>query len=449
MSATALLMREAGWEVSGSDAGCYGPPGRTLEKANIVPKIGYAPGNIPKDTDLFVIGRNAKLSPAENEEVRAAHLFGKPVRSFPEVVGELTKERAVVTIAGSYGKSTTTAILAHVLQHAGVASGYFIGAEPLSLPAPAHLGSNLFVAEGDEYPSAHDDARAKFMHLHARDVILTSVVHDHVNVYPTFEDYQKPFHDLLATLPTDGIIVASAEESGALALAHASGKKVVSYGVDAGEYHAADVRYGETTTFILMHGDETLAELSTSQLGRHSVEDIIAASAYALSRKLITPTQLTAAISAFTGVRRRLDRVTPDGSLPAYEGFGSSFEKARSAIEAMLLHFPTRRLVVVFEPHTFGWRNRANLPWYDTVFSGAGRVYVAPPETQGKGTHDQLSHEEILSRIGGTGVETLPYDSKNPQAVAAALDDNDVVLILSSGDFEGSLPTLLERIAAR
>ncbi|HYD92924.1 MAG TPA: Mur ligase family protein [Candidatus Paceibacterota bacterium] len=447
MSATALLLKEAGYVVSGSDTASYGPTARILKNAGITPNVGYSASNIPEDADLFVIGRNAKLSPTENEEVRAALATGKPVRSFPEMIGELTHDRAVTVVAGSYGKSTTTALLAHILFETG--AGYFVGAEPLSLPAPSRLGNGVFVVEGDEYPSAHDDPRAKFMHLHPRDVILTSVVHDHVNVYPTFADYQKPFRTLLALVPEDGLVVVCADETGARELAEESERRVVTYGLTEGAYQAKDIHFGERTTFTLTKNGAPVIELEIGLLGRHNVEDIVAASAYALERALISPDTLRERIASFEGVRRRLDRITPAGAIPAYEGFGSSYEKARAAIEAIRLHFPDKALVIVFEPHTFGWRNRANLPWYDSVFAGAAKVFVAPPESQGKSTHDQLSHEELLGRTGMTGIETLPYDPQHPEAVADSLSGNEVVLILTSGDFEGSLPSLVERIAAR
>jgi UDP-N-acetylmuramate: L-alanyl-gamma-D-glutamyl-meso-diaminopimelate ligase len=443
MSATALLLKEAGYEVTGSDAGCYGPPGEILAKASITPRIGYHARNIPADADLFVIGRNAKLAPSENEEVAAAHKAGKPIRSFPEVIGELTKGRLVAVVAGSYGKSTTTALLAHILQDAGTKAGYFVGAEPLSLPTPSLLGEDLFVAEGDEYPSAHDDSRAKFMHLNAHDVVLTSVVHDHVNVYPTFADYQKPFRELLASLPSDGLVIVCADEPGAHSLAQESGKPLVTYGLSSGKYTASDICYGEMTSFALKRDGAHITELTTHLLGAHNVEDIVGACAYVLSRNLVSVEALMRAVASFTGVRRRLDRVAPSAALPVYEGFGSSYEKARSAIDAMRLHFPDRKLVIIFEPHTFGWRNHANLPWYDDVFQGASMVFVAPPENQGKGTHDQLSHEEILARISASQVSVHSYDPRHPEEVGGALTGSEAVLILTSGDLEGSLPALV------
>ncbi|MEK7511151.1 MAG: Mur ligase family protein, partial [Patescibacteria group bacterium] len=334
MSATALLLKEAGWEVTGSDAECYGPPKGILERGGINPILSYSPENISPYVDQFVIGRNAKLAPETNDEVRAAHEYGKPIYSFPEVLGKLTEDRQNVVVAGSYGKSTTTSIIAHILRHSGVDAGYFVGAEPVSLLLPAGLGSHpVFVLEGDEYPSAHDDARAKFMHLHPRDLVLTAVVHDHVNVYPTFEDYQKPFRELLALVPEDGIVTVCADEAGALALAEESGKTLVTYGTTEGQFRAANIEYGPTTTFTLLRPDGGDIELSTTLLGRHNVEDIVAASAYVLSRDLVSPEALAAAVATFGGVRRRLDNIAPDSRVPVYEGFGSSYEKARAAID--------------------------------------------------------------------------------------------------------------------
>jgi UDP-N-acetylmuramate: L-alanyl-gamma-D-glutamyl-meso-diaminopimelate ligase len=442
MSAVALLLKEAGWQVSGSDAEVYGPPRDVLSRGGIPFVLGYRPENIPSDTDCFVIGRNAKLAPDTNAEVRAALATGKPVYSFPKILGDLTQYRRTLVVAGSYGKSTVTALVAHILRHAGTDAGYFIGAEPVQstwLPAPATIGSEkIFIVEGDEYPSSHNDSQAKFMHLHPKDVLLTSVVHDHVNVYPTFADYQQPFRNLLALVPEDGIVVVCADEEGALTLAQESNKKLLTYGVqNTADFRAERVHYGEHTVFDLIQNGHMLGQIETPLLGTHNVENIVGAAAYFLSRKLISFEQVKSAVRDFKGVRRRLDNMTPNSSVPVFEGFGSSYEKASAAIDAIRLHFPTRPLVIVFEPHTFGWRNRANLTWYDDVFSGAATVFVAPPAEQGAATHAQLSHEEILSRIGD---KATSYGG--PEAVLDSLTGNEVVLVLTSGDLGGTLSAL-------
>jgi len=453
MSATALLVKESGVEVSGSDAECYGPPKGILKKNNVKVFQTYSPKNIPEDVDFVVISRNAKLSPEENEEVRAALNSGKPVYSFPQVLGALTENRHNVVVCGSYGKSTTTSLVAHILRHAGVSAGYFVGAEPVpskALPNPAELGSEpTFILEGDEYPSGHNDSRAKFLHLHPEDVVLTSVVHDHVNIYPTFSDYKKPFVELLSKVPDGGLVIVCADEVGALELAEASGKKIITYGVSKGTFHAKDIEIGFHTRFTLVSDDGTTIELETELLGMHNIENIVGASAYVLSRKLVSAEELQAAVVAFPGVRRKLDLVTPNSSLPVYEGFGSSYEKARSALSAIKLHFPYKRVVVVFEPHTFGWRNKANLAWYDDVFLGSQLVFIAPPALQGASTHEQLSFEQITERVRGSGILSEAYYPDEVSKVVAMLDANDVVLILTSGDLLGSIEDFLSLIEKR
>ena len=450
MSATALLLKEAGWAVTGSDAECYSPSREILSKNKISFSLGYRPENIPADADCFIVGRNAKLAPSENAEVRAARASGKPFYSFPEMLGKLTGNRENVVVTGSYGKSTTASMLAHILRHTGIDAGYFIGAAPVEtewLPGPAAFGSaKLFVLEGDEYPSAHDDARAKFLHLHPRDVILTSVVHDHVNVYPTAEEYQKPFQALLARMPNDGIVVANADEPNARALANASKKKVISYGIknNSADYRATGIRYGEMTRFHLVKNGVTLGEIETTLLGAHNVENIAGAAAFALARELTDFPHIANAIRDFKGVRRRLDRVAPLSRVPVFEGFGSSYEKARAAIEAITLHFPGQPLVIVFEPHTFGWRNRANLHWYDDAFREASTIFIASPARQGASTHDQLSHKEILARVGQTA-----RTCTTPEEIAESLSGNEIVLILTSGNLNNAIPALISAVTKK
>ena len=151
----------------------------------------------------------------------------------------------------------------------------------------------------------------------------------------------------------------------------------------------------------------------------------------------------------FRGVARRLDKKTTRSRVPVYEGFGSSYEKARSAIEAILLHFPARPLVVVFEPHTFSWRNRDALAWYDTVFQGVSRVLLLPPPSHGGEAHDQIDAETILHRVRAAGVHTDLVQSGDAAIadLGESLNGFEVVLLLSSGPLDGlpaSLPPVLD-----
>jgi UDP-N-acetylmuramate: L-alanyl-gamma-D-glutamyl-meso-diaminopimelate ligase len=451
MSGVALLLREAGYEISGSDESFYPPVSDYLARAGIAFFDGYKKENIPADADLIVIGKNAKLVPEENEEVKAAFESGIAIKSFPDLLEELSKGKETLMVAGSYGKSTCTALLAWCLMQAGKDPSYFVGEITKGFDAHAKLGKGeTFVLEGDEYPSANWDERSKFLHYNPRNVLLTSATHDHVNVYPTHEDYLKPFRQLVSILPADGMMVVN-DEPFARRVAEGFGGKRVEYGLhERNEWHAADIAYGLPTTFDLMHNGKKVATLSTKLLGAHNIENIVGISAMLLEKHLLEPEELAAGVAGFEGVKRRMELLSPNSKVPVLEGFGSSYEKARSAIAGMRLHFPTRHLVVVFEPHTFTWRNRAALEQYDTAFDGADRVYIYEPARQGAGTHAQLTQEEIVERVRGAGVTVEPIRTVD-EGLRRILDEageNDAILLLTSGDLGGlikSIPAEVEK----
>lgn len=444
MSATALYLRERGWHISGSDQGAYPPVSDYLARAGIHFKTGYKKENIPEDVDLIVIGKNAKLVPELNEEVAAAVTRGVPIKSFPEIIGVFSGQKETVVIAGSYGKSTCTALIAWCLRGAGKDPSYFIGEITNGFEAHAHAGEGpLFVIEGDEYPSSNWDAAPKFLHYHAKNLLLTSATHDHVNVYPTHEEYLKPFERLIASLPRDGFIAVNHDEQFADKLAKQYKGNVVTYGMHTNaQWYPDSIVYGEETTFDLMHEGKKVTSISTTLLGAHNIENSAGCAALLLEKRWLAVEEVVSGIASFKGVKRRLETISTHSRVPVLEGFGSSYEKARSAIEAVKLHYPDRKIVVVFEPHTFGWRNRANLSQYAHAFDGAGRVFIAPPELQGADTHAQLSHEEILK---AAGARATPYTT---EAVVTSLTEDDVVLILTSGSLEGTIPELLAFITA-
>lgn len=454
MSAVALLLREAGVEVTGSDEGFYPPVSDYLAQAGIVFANVYKKENIPADADVIVIGKNAKLVPENNEEVAAAFDYqktlGKKVLSFPDVLHELTATTDNIVVAGSYGKSTSTALLAWCLKEAGKYPSYFIGEITKGFDAHAHQGKGaVFVLEGDEYPSSNWDTSSKFLHYNAQSILFTSATHDHVNVYPTHESYLAPFKQLITALPKDGLVVVNATEPHALALSSEYTGKVVTYGTTHNaDWYSQNVVYGLRTTFDLMHGDKKMVGLSTSLLGAHNIENIVGISALLLEKGLLTPKELAGGIASFEGVKRRMELLSLNSRVPVYEGFGSSYEKARSAIAAMKLHFPNKRLVVVFEPHTFTWRNKASLAQYDTAFTGASKVFIYEPASQGASTHAQLTQEEIVGRVKLAGFDAIAIGSNALEVVSTEITDDDVVLLLTSGELGGlitSLPTWVEK----
>jgi UDP-N-acetylmuramate: L-alanyl-gamma-D-glutamyl-meso-diaminopimelate ligase len=453
MSAAALMMREAGHQVSGSDEDVFPPMSTYVEGLGFPFHRRFDAANLPDGLDVLVLGASAKLGGEANPEVAEARRRGLRITTFPELVGQATADRSNTVVAGSFGKSTCTALMAYVLREAGHDAGWMVGAISPSLPDTGHWGAAAeVVLEGDEYIVAPTDRRSKFVLYHPRDVLLTSLVHDHVNVFPTFADYEAPFRELLRLLPADGLLVA--RESPAIrAIAGEAPSRIVWYDTERCDgWWAEDVAYGDVTRFALVRPDGGRIALSTCLLGEHNIENIVGVAAYLLERGLVSEPALQSGVASFAGIRRRLDRLTTRSAVPVIEGFGSSYEKARSAIEALLLHYPHRPLTVVFEPHTFSWRSRDALAWYDTVFEGAARVLVVPPPTHGAASHHQSSFEEILARTAATGVPVEGVRTADEATRAlSALHGDEVVLLLSSGPLLGlpdSLPPVFDALYA-
>jgi UDP-N-acetylmuramate: L-alanyl-gamma-D-glutamyl-meso-diaminopimelate ligase len=452
MSATAKLLQDKGIAVTGSDQDVYPPVSDFLRQHGIRCRTPYAAENLPADADVIVIGKNAKLVPQTNAEVAAAYASGKTILSFPEVLGELSQGKQTVVVAGSYGKSTCAALLAHCLESAvegsdGRDASWFIGAIPLTPATNARLGSGrLFVLEGDEYPSSNTDARSKFLHYRPRHLLVTPLAHDHLNVFPTPDDYVRPFEQLVRMAPQDATILACLEGKLSQALLSRVSRPVIRYGTHGGDFHAADIMWGEKTSFTLIRRGTPVMKLETTQLGEHSIQNAVGVAAFLLSRRLLGPDAIAAAVASFRGIKRRLDRKSGNTTIPIFEGFGSSYDKARSAIAAMKQHFADRRLIVVFEPHTFSWRNRDALAWYDDVFAGAAKVFIYEPAAQGAATHAQVSHAEILDRVvkAGFDAQAISDPDEAMQTIGGTLQPNDAVLLLTSGHLGG----LIDRIPA-
>jgi UDP-N-acetylmuramate: L-alanyl-gamma-D-glutamyl-meso-diaminopimelate ligase len=448
VSALASILVSQGARVSGSDEGVFPPVSTYLDRLGIRYATRFDAANVPDDVDVAVIGASAKLGGADNPE--AAELKRRGVRcvTFPEFLGEHTRGRENIIIAGSFGKSSLTALIAYLLRAAGRDPGYFIGAVPLDLPTTGHWGRDPeMILEGDEYVVSPEDRRSKFVLYHPAHTLISSIVHDHFNMFPTMESYEAPLADLIALTPPSGLLVCARQYEPIRRLG--AGRRIVWYGLGDGEgYCARDIEIGEFTRFTITTPAGASIRVETQMLGLHAVKNILGAAALLLERGLVTADNLVRALPAFRGVARRLDKKTSTSRIPVYEGFGSSYEKARSAIEAVRLHFPTRPLVVIFEPHTFSWRNEAARGWYETVFGGVDRVLMLPPPTHGAGSHAQMTQSEILACVEAAGIAVEGVASGAEALVKLErLTGAEVVLLLSSGPLDGlaeTAPRLLD-----
>ncbi len=310
MSALASVLASDGAEVSGSDEGVFPPISTYLERQKIPFHDGFDAAKVPEGVDVAIVGTSAKLGLGENPELDELIRRGVPRYSFAEYLGRHTQGRENVVITGSFGKSTLTAMCASFLVHAGKDPGYFIGAIPLDLEATGASGGDpAFLIEGDEYIVSATDRRSKFLLYHPSHLMISSLVHDHLNVFPTLESYEAPFRELIELLPAGGKLVCAEAHPALHRLTQ--GRDVVWYGLKPGcDYFAEDIQIGETTRFDLRTPEGARLALSTQLLGLHNIENIVGASALLLELGLIEPEALEEVAPRFRGVARRLDKKT-------------------------------------------------------------------------------------------------------------------------------------------
>ncbi len=272
MSALASVLASEGHQVSGSDDGVFPPVSDYLDRMGIPWRAGFDTAEIPLGLDAAIIGSSAKLDLDHNPELAEIERRGVPRYSLAEFLGRHTQGRDNIVIAGSFGKSTLTALVAVLMRQAGRDPGYFIGAVPLDLAATGHAGSDpAFLIEGDEYVIGPHDQRPKFALYHPRSVLISSLVHDHLNVYPTLESYQAAFASLINALPTDRLLICADDYPRLHALTE--GRAVTWYGLGAGDgYRAEQIVVGEITRFDLVTPGGARLALETQLLGLHNIE---------------------------------------------------------------------------------------------------------------------------------------------------------------------------------
>lgn len=442
MSAVATLLLEAGWEVTGSEEGLYPPTSTMLEQLGLMVRTPYQAKNIPTDTSLILIGKHARLHD-KNPEVRAALASGAEIKSFPQVLSSFMGRARRLVVAGTHGKSSTTALLTLLLTATGHRPGYFIGAVLDNMPSARLGGGEVFVAEGDEYPSSNLDPTPKFLHLKPDVVLLTSATLDHIDVYESQEEYLDEFKRLISTLPSDGLLVFCEECPYATELALEAPCRTVAYGVSRGTYFAGNAKWSRRISFQLRRNDENLTHLRSRLFGRHNLQNFIGASALLIEEGLARPTDLEDPIVRFHLPKRRLTQ----HSSRVFEDIASSPTKLKASISALRHRFPANRLVVLFEPYSRTWRHPRILQQLPEAFRLVHEVVLTNPRALGNAPNveelpiqciaDVLDEAGIPTRVAGQG------DALADLIKGDLCGSSDIVAVVTSGDASELLQLVL------
>jgi UDP-N-acetylmuramate: L-alanyl-gamma-D-glutamyl-meso-diaminopimelate ligase len=399
MGGVAALARELGETVEGSDANVYPPMSTQLEALGIELMQGYKAQYLQPAPDVVIVG-NAMVRGNPAVEYMLDHRLRYV--SGPQWLGErLLVEREVLAVAGTHGKTTTTSLLAHLLDSAGLSPGFLIGGVPGNFGISARLGQGKhFVIEADEYDSAFFDKRSKFVHYRPRIAILNNLEYDHADIFPDVASIQRQFHHLVRTVPGNGRLIVNAHDVYlAEVLAMGCWTPVETFGIGKGDWQATLI-VADGSHFSVHYKDEMIGDVHWPLLGDHSVMNALAALAAAAAAGA-DPRALLPAFSTFQSVKRRMEVVGDIGGVRVYDDFAHHPTAIATTLAGLRAKVGKARILVALEPRSNSMRlgahaealapsladadavvflHRPELPWDATRVTGAlhGRASTAP-----------------------------------------------------------------------
>jgi len=438
MAGVALLARAAGHTVTGSDAGLYPPMSTQLADAGIEVMDGYDAAHLKPAPDQVIIGNAMTRG---NPAVEYALDAGLRYVSGPQWLAENVLDgRWVLAVAGTHGKTTTSSMLAHVLQYAGMAPGYLIGGIAADLGQSAAMGqSDFFVVEADEYDTAFFDKRSKFVHYRPRTLILNNLEFDHADIFDDLEAIKRQFHHLVRTVPAAGQIVhngADAELDDVLA--RGCWTPTVAFdGASAQGWHAEPLA-ADGTRLAIRHQGERVGELEWALTGEHNAANALATIA-AARHVGVTPTVAIEALSVFRGVKRRMElRGTPN-DIRLFDDFAHHPTAIRTTLAGLRAGHHGGRILAVFEPRSNTMRRGVHAKTLAASFADADHVFVYDADLDWDAAAVFENLGEGLTRR--SDLEELVAD------VAAAAKPGDTVVVMSNGGFGGIHGKLLAALA--
>ena len=439
MGGLAALAREAGHRVTGCDANVYPPMSDQLRALGIELIEGFDAGQLALAPDVFVIGNVVTRGNPLMEAILDA---GQRYTSGPQWLAEhVLQGRHVLAVAGTHGKTTTTSMLAWILEQAGLQPGFLVGGVPLNFGVSARLGQgHAFVIEADEYDTALFDKRSKFVHYRPRTAILNNLEHDHADIFPDLAAIETQFHHLVRTVPGSGRLVVNArDEALQRVLLRGCWSEVQRFGSRREEPGVLRAR-GEPQSFDVLRGSLKLARVEWSLLGEHNQLNALAAIG-AAEHVGVAPEAAAAALGSFLNVRRRLELRGEAGGVKVYDDFAHHPTAMRTTVDGLRRKVGLQRILAVFEPRSNTMKlgtMKAQLPWSleeaDLSFCLQGaygwdaREALAP-----------MGERAVVA----DGVEQLVEE------VARVARPGDHVLVMSNGGFGGIHDKLLVRLGRR
>lgn len=448
MAGIAALALEKGWQVSGSDSGIYPPMSHFLRSLPLSLKESFSADNLTPRPDLVLVGNAVSRG---NPELEAVLDLDIPYRSGGQWLHEQVLEgHHPVVVTGTHGKTTTTSMIARLMDEAGWKPGFFIGGIPGDFGVGARFPQSPWVVvEGDEYDTAFFDKRPKFLHYHPKTLILHNLEFDHGDIYPDLEAIRVQFRLLLRLVPANGQVMANWEDAEVRSLAQnlldkSYRSQVVKYGLerDDCDYSACLLR-PDGQHWSLWHKHKEVLQIHWPLLGRHNVLNGLAAAATCLHHQM-DPQWIKQGLEHFQGVARRLQERFVVNDIHVYDDFAHHPTAMATTIDGLKCKVgASTRVWVVIEPRSNTMRSRAHQDRLAPALSQADRVVLTRPAARGLPPDKLLDVDAVVSlinaqqsgtepkaRVVANGVEAQEYLAQN-------LTKGDHVIIMSNGGFDG------------
>ncbi len=446
----AALLLEQGHRVTGSDRALYPPMSTILHGLGVTVAEGFAPGHVPSDCDVVVIGN---AIPRDNVEAVEVARRGLPVLSLPQAVREfLLPGKIPVVITGTHGKTTTSALTAWLLLDSGRDPGFIVGGQMENLGRGYRSGRGPhFVLEGDEYNAAFFDRGPKFLHYAPRHLFVGNIEFDHGDLYADLPAVVEAFRQVVRLVPGDGVVVVNADDPRVEDVARDARAPVVrvSLAEPGADFSARDILHGpEGTQFTLLEAGLPTVRLSSPLSGLHNVRNALGA--IALVRGLgLSAGEISRALSRFGGVRRRLEVKGERNGILVVDDFAHHPTAVAGTLQAARARFPGRRIWAVFEPRSLTAGRRMFEDEYAAAFAAADAVVLAPIfHAERLGPDDRFDRDALVRRLEAAGKVAFAAETIDaiPEILRREARPGDVLLLMSSGAFGGLPETLLERL---
>jgi len=453
MGGIAALARELGHEVEGSDTNVYPPMSTQLEQLGIELKSGYEVGHLDPAPDLVIVGNALSRGNPAIEHLLNARL---PYISGPQWLGErLLGDRRVIAVAGTHGKTTTTSLLAWLLEAQGLAPGFLIGGVPGNFPVSARIGGNrrqshfsgdistsfprsgsknasdpFFVIEADEYDTAFFDKRSKFVHYRPSIAILNNLEYDHADIFPDVAAIQRQFHHLVRIVPRNGRLIVNAEDQRlAEVLAMGCWSPVDTFGIDAGDWRAELIE-ADGCAFRVSHRGLVIGDVRWSLLCRHNVMNALAAIAAAAAAG-VSAADLLPAFADFTSVKRRMERIAELAGTVVYDDFAHHPTAIATTLSGLRARVGTARIIVALEPRSNSMRLGAHADELAPSLADADHVvFLQRPGLP-------WDAQRVIAALDGRGTVSASVDALLTE-LSAEVHAGDHVVFMSNGGFEGA-----------